>query len=118
MRRLLLLAATLWGCGPQAGIWLKVGAPLTVPSQCDELDITVTRGSDNATLLTTTYALTTADPFPVTATLSTDNRSDLGNPLTVNAQGRLAGNLVASGTGSVTLESRTLAPLTIVLTVP
>jgi hypothetical protein len=82
------------------------------------LDVSVTRGSDNANLLTTTFALTAADPFPVTTTLSTDNRSDLGNPLTVTAQGKLAGNPVASGTGSVTLESRTLAPLTIVLTVP
>jgi hypothetical protein len=108
----------LCGCGPQAGIWLKVGAPLSVPSQCDELDVSVTRGSDGANLLSTPYSLTASTPFPVTMTLSTDDRSDLGNPLTVNAQGKLAGAPVASGTGTVTLESRTLAPLTIVLSAP
>jgi hypothetical protein len=114
----LLGAAALCGCGPQAGIWLKVGAPLNVPSQCDELDVSVTRGSDGASLLDTSYSLNASDPFPVTLTLSTDNRSDLGNPLTVNAQAKLAGNQVGSGSGTVTLDSRTLVPLTLVLSVP
>jgi hypothetical protein len=111
---LVLLTAT--ACGPQAGIWLRVGAPFSVPGQCDEVDVAVTRTSDNAGVFNSPFTLTASDPFPVTLSLVTDDRSDVGDALAVAVTAKLAGQQVGQASGSVTLQSRSLEPLTLTVT--
>jgi hypothetical protein len=109
----ILFACALGGCGPQSGIWLRVGAPFGVPTQCDELDVSVTRPSDAASIFSSPFTLSAADPFPVTLSLVTDDRADIGQALSVAVQAKLSGQTVGQTSGPVTLESRTLVPLTL-----
>jgi hypothetical protein len=112
----LVFLAAMAACGPQAGIWLRVGAPFAVPAQCDEVDVTVTRTSDDAAVFSSPFTLTGSDPFPVTLSLVTDDRSDVGDALAVAVTAKLSGQQVGQASGTVTLQSRTLEPLTLTVT--
>jgi len=65
---LLALVFVLFGCGPQAGLWVRVEAPLRVPSEADGLRLTARRAS-GAVAFDQRWDLTEVGAFPQTLAL-------------------------------------------------
>jgi hypothetical protein len=100
-------------CGPQAAIWLTIEAPLRVPDQCDALRVQAT---EHGTVVFDQVYTPLSTQFPQTLTLESTTRAMLGGDVTVNVAARKSGALAApwsQATGTVTLETGKLAPLTI-----
>jgi hypothetical protein len=117
MKRWAWAALLLAACGPGAGIYLTVQAPLVVPTQCDAVHIVATRSVDDAGLYDQVSPLDASKQFPVTLTLEAGSTADEDPAgIDVEADALLAGTAAApwaSGTGHVVLTHRVLTPLTI-----
>ena len=122
MKRWGWCALLLIGCGPNAGIFLTVQAPLVVPTQCDAVQIVATRVVDDAGLYDQVSALDATKQFPVTLTLEAGSTADEDPAgIAVTASALLAGAPAApwaSATGNVVLTHRVLTPLTLTLCNP
>lgn len=72
---LLMLALFLGACGPDAGVWVRVEAPLRVPEEADGLRLTVRRAS-GAVALEQTWDLAAVGDFPQTLALYEEQLRD------------------------------------------
>lgn len=80
MTRLLTLSLLLLtACDPVGALWLRVEAPLAIPSQVDRLHVQVSRLEDQHLLYDQTHALNEAHAFPLTLSLTTDDPRNVGS---------------------------------------
>ena len=109
MSRALLLAALfslVSGCGPEAGLWVRIEAPLLVPEQADGLQLIVRRPS-GAVALDRTWDLNGTGGFPQTLALFEKDAGHLKEgPLEIEAR-------VLSGDGLATPWSTSRASVTL-----
>lgn len=102
-----LCGALLCGCGPQAGLWVRIEAPLRVPEQADALAVKVTLPSGTLAL-ERRFALSEAHSFPLTLAVYEEREEVVlaGEPLRVEAEalrGELRATPWAVGAASGTL---------------
>jgi hypothetical protein len=110
---MLLLAL---GCGPSSGLYLRVGAPLRIPEDCDGLSVQVKKGS--AVLFEHRYALSNKLEFPVTLNLVTDSTADEQQPLALTVKALHGTGLAApwsTRTVPVSLVHHQVTPLDVKL---
>lgn len=112
MSRALVLVALCTlsaGCGPEAGLWIRIEAPLTVPEQADGLQLIVRRPS-GAIALDRTWELTGTPGFPQTLAVFEQDAGHLEEgPLDLEARVLSGGGLAApwaTGRVSVTLSRK------------
>jgi hypothetical protein len=113
----LALLLLLAGCGSETALWLRVEAPLVVPTACDSIDVDVAR-ADGTAAFGQSYDLTQGPQFPLTLSLVAQTNADVSVPLTVTVAALKAGALVkpwATKSAQVTLSGGQLTPLTIQL---
>jgi|GEM_PF-4230867 len=104
---LLLLSLVLGlGCGPAADLWLRVEAPFVVPGECDSLLVHVEQTKDGAQVYQRSFPLASAQQFPVTLSLYTQDAKRLAPAaLRVTVTAQLRGTAVAApGSAEVTLH--------------
>ena len=117
MRALLLLA--LAACGPSAGAWVTIEAPLRVPDQCDSVRVTAARGADE--VFNSARVIPAGQQFPQTLSLYASKPADVGAELTVTVVALLGGQPATSwstASTTVTLEDGKLTPVDVRLTNP
>jgi len=102
---LVTLCALTGGCGPEAGLWIRVEAPLTVPEQADGLQLIVRRPS-GAIALDRTWELSGTTGFPQTLAVFEQDAGHLEEgPLELEAR-VLSGEALAApwATGRVSVS--------------
>lgn len=115
--RTMLMAAvmSLLACDPDAAMWLRIEAPFAIPTDCDAVQITVTR-PDGDTAYSQLHALHDGQAFPLTLSLTTDNDANLAaTGLVVTVTARKSGAEVSSASTPATLERNHLVPVTVTL---
>lgn len=104
------------GCGPDAGLWLRVEAPLVVPDDVDGLHIQVQRASGDS-VFDHTYDLSNGPQFPLTLALTNADPANLATEsLTVAAtalQGGAQARPCAQASGSAQLQRGQITQLTL-----
>lgn len=104
----LLLAAVVTGCGgtPAAAVWLRIEAPLVVPTDCDAVRIQVQRADVSDPLLDKQWSLDRGPEFPLELSLVEDDAADLGRgPLEITVEALKGGMLArAWSRASVNVE--------------
>lgn len=78
-------------CGPEAALWVRVEAPLVVPTECDALTLTLRRDGDPTPAFERTFELLDGPQFPLTASFTADGEVPLDEPLRVHAEALLDG---------------------------
>jgi hypothetical protein len=117
-------AAGLWlvllvGCGPDAGAWVTIDAPLSVPDQCDSVRVSATAGAK--TLFEAQRAIGVGQQFPQTIALYASGQGDVGQPITLEVTALRGGQPSTSwstASASVTLEHGKLVPVTVEIAKP
>lgn len=75
-----LFLLVLSGCGPEAALWLRIGAPLAAPEHIDELRVDVTWDDENGpSAFGQTYTLDDGDRFPLTLSLTAQELGESGS---------------------------------------
>ncbi len=108
-------------CGPAAGLWLTVEAPLLVPSQCDGLVVKILRGPGGAVAFEESFPLSASTAFPVSVSFDEPKKDALTTPLSVTVRATLGGQLAApwaERTDVVTLTSGRVQELRVALAAP
>jgi hypothetical protein len=114
--RALILSSGLLliGCGPEAAVWLQVGAPLRIPTDVDELGMRARwGGASGAIAFERTYALSPELSFPLTLSLTSEQVGE-DEVLWVEARGYKDGEQArpwSRSTGEVRLERGKMARL-------
>lgn len=84
-----LMLAACGGASPAGAVWLRIEAPLVVPTDCDAVRIQARRGQVGSSepLLDKTWDLGRGPSFPLELSLVEDDRADLAEgPLRVTVQ--------------------------------
>jgi hypothetical protein len=94
-RFVLVMGALLGGCGPNAVLWTRVEAPLTVPSEVDAVTLRVWRAQDGEQIFEQTYDLVDLGvAFPLELSLTNSNQKNFGDDsITVEASALSGGAL-------------------------
>jgi len=109
----------LAACGPAAGAWVTIEAPLRVPDQCDSVRVTATRGADE--VFNSARVIPAGQQFPQTLSLYTSKPADVGPELTVTVvalKGGQPSTAWSTGSATVTLEDGKLAPVDVRIVEP
>lgn len=108
--------ALLVGCQPEAAVWVRLEAPLHVPTQCDSvtIDVRVAGNPSAPVLLSERFDLSDGPGFPLTLTLVEPDAADASRTLEVTANAFLGDALSApwaTASGQITPEEDELVPL-------
>ncbi len=109
----------LCACGPDAGAWLTIEAPLRVPAQCDS--VRVSASIEGRNIFDSARVIPPGQQFPQTLALYAAQPADEGKPVTIEVTALLGGNEATSwskASGAVTLEHGKLVPVTVRLVAP
>lgn len=104
----------LTGCQPEAAVWLRLEAPLVVPTQCDAVTIEVRYPGETPALLSERFDLRDGPGFPLTLTLVEPDEAQASRPLEITASAHLGEALSApwaTTSGQITPRVGTLTPL-------